>query len=94
MQVDASGQQELSAGVDLAIGWSDRADGRDPTARDREVRARVTVRRDDGTAADRDVGQSPSSSSVDSRSASSWAASASMRSSMSPSIRRSRFEML
>src|SRR2546422_10601288 len=43
MQVDASGQQELSAGVDLAIGWSDRADGCEPTARDRAVRARVSV---------------------------------------------------
>src|SRR2546430_9402033 len=59
-------------------------------ARDRDVRAPITVWRDDGPAADRDVGQSPSSSRLESRSASSWAARASMRSSISPDRKSTR----
>ena len=95
VQIDAAWQHELAARVDLARGARDVADRGDPLVVDREVGAAFAVRRHDRAAADREGrAQAPSSSRRDRRSASSCCERASMSSSISPSIRRSRFERL
>src|SRR5438093_1954945 len=55
VQVDASGEHELAARVDLARGCTDMADRADALAIDREVRAALALWHHDGAAAYREV---------------------------------------
>jgi hypothetical protein len=94
VQINTSGEHKLAERVDLARCRLHVTDRGDVLACDRDIRATLAVRCDDDPAAHDEVGQSPSSSRRDIRSAWSSSDSASTRSSMSPSIRRSRFERL
>ena len=94
VQIDAARQHERSRGVDIACRTRDVADRGDPSIPHAHVGARAAAGRHDRSPADRQVDQSASSSRLARRSASSCSASASIRSSMSPSMRRSRFDRL
>ena len=94
VEVDAAREHELPRRIELARGTWHFTDRGDASVLDTHIRAPRATRGHDSAAADRCVGQSVSSSRLERRSASSCCASASIMSSMSPSMRRSRFDRL